>query len=60
MVKFSIYLSQLSIRIHNMGKHNKCTDIECRDIISGVKTMFKKSEPTLRKYGRKGEHNFDE
>jgi len=60
MILCSIQLKQLSTRIHNMGKHGKCTDEEARSIISGIHTMFRKAEPVLEKYGRKGEFKFDE
>lgn len=60
MVKQGIFLKQLSTRIHNMGKHGKCTDEEARAIISGIQTMFKKSKNILDKYGRKNEWNFEE
>lgn len=59
LLLYSIQLNQLAVRIHNMAKHDKCNTIEARNIIGGIKTLMRKTESTLRKYGRKGEYKIN-
>ena len=60
MIMYSIKLKHLSVRIHNMGKHGKCTEEEARSVISGIQTVFRKAEDVLKKYGRTGEFKLED